>query len=74
MSSEKIIYYCVVVTESVSIVLYELWKKCFLLFDSNSLKVSVMFDMNSGKSVYYCFGSNSMKVSLSFDMNSGKSV
>ena len=30
-------------------------KKCLLLFGSNSLKVSVWFDMNSEKIVYYCF-------------------
>ena len=29
-------------------------KKCLLLFGSNSLKVSVLFDMNSEESVYYC--------------------
>ena len=32
----------------------EFWKKCLLLFGSNSLKVSVLFYMNSEKSVYYC--------------------
>ena len=44
----------VITPESVCIVLYELWKKCSVLFGSDSLKVSVLFDLNSYKSVYYC--------------------
>ena len=32
----------------------EFWKKCLLLFGSNSLKVLILFVMNSEKTVYYC--------------------
>ena len=44
----------VITPESVCVVLYELWKKFSVLFGSDSLKVSVLFDLNSYKSVYYC--------------------
>ena len=41
---------------------------------SNSLKVSVLCDMNSEKSFYLKvkFGSNSLKMSVLIDINSGK--
>ena len=41
-------------SESVSIVWFKCRNLCLLLFGSNSLKVSILFDTNSGKSVYYC--------------------
>ena len=58
--------------------------KMWILFDtifkqvnivgSNSLKVSVLCDMNSEKSFYLKvkFGSNSLKMSVLIDINSGK--
>ena len=40
---------------------------CAVLFASNSLKISVLFDTNSGK---VC--SKSLKMSVLFDLSSGK--
>ena len=46
----KILLFCTVwkkLSESVSIVWYEFWRKCSLLFGSNSLKKSVLFGILS---------------------------
>ena len=46
-------------------------EKCVILFGSNSLKVWVLFDMNSDKCAV-SFGSSSLKLSTLFDMKSEK--
>ena len=51
------------------IVRYELWEMCIILFGSNSLKMSVLFYMNSDKKFVVLFYINSLKVSELFDMN-----
>ena len=51
MNSGKKFYYSLIwneLSENVNIDLYKLWKKCAVLFASNSLKMSVLFDANSG--------------------------
>ena len=73
MNSEKSFYYSLIwkkLSENVSIV----WclEKFVVLFESNSLKVSVMFHMNSLKMCLLLFSSNSLKVWVLFDMNSEK--
>ena len=74
-----LLFSSVVVTHKCHVSIYLIWtlkKAYYYLVVANSEKVSVLFDMNSGKSVYYCFGSNSLRKCqyLLFDMNPGKSV
>ena len=72
-NSQKIVYYCLVIT------LWK-WEYCLIwalnksvLFDSNSLKLSVLCDMNSEKLfTIVWFGRNPMKMSVLLDINSGK--
>ena len=58
--SENVSYYFIV-TPSKCIMWYELWKMCVVLFGSNSLKMSVLFDLNSDKKCVVLFCSNSLK-------------